>query len=128
LDTVDCPAGYVGSALGYVSDFGAHMIALCIKPDGTADFYIYTPDRTFSSSPANFTLLPSPPGNEGYAYGFVNDFGLAGGSEDVALTTGCPVVASNAFVYEHGQFTTIPPRAGLCNLWATAPTTAACSH
>ena len=122
--TVDCPAGhgYVGSALFYVGDYGREMLALCWTANfATFDSYIYTPDRTFSSAPANFTQLPTPPGpyaaNGEYQYNFVNDFGLAGGDEVVANpkpSNGCGETVQDAFVYENGQFTTIPPRAGLC--------------
>jgi hypothetical protein len=122
--TVDCPAGhdYAASILGYVSDFGRHMIALCLYPDNSHDNYIYTPDRTFSSSPANFTgPLPTPPDNVGglASYNFVNDLGLTGGVDQVANpkpTDSCGPTVLDGFVLEHGQYTLIAPKSGLCQV------------
>jgi hypothetical protein len=118
--TVDCPAGhgYIGSELAYVSDFGRHMLAACWTAN-TEDWYIYTPDRTFSSSPANFTLLPPPPGTANYLYGFVNDLGLAGGTMwPFPATSACPSGVQDAFVNRGGQFTTIAPQPGRCYAYA----------
>lgn len=103
--TVDCPDGhgYVGSALYYVGDYGREMLAQCFTANfATVDWYMYTPDRTFSSAAANFTLLPPPPGAAppgAYEYNFVNDLGLAGGIEQVAnpSANGCGPVLLDAF-------------------------------
>ncbi len=117
--TVDCPAGhgYAGSALGYVSDFGRHMIAYCWTSGyGTVDEYIYSPDRTFSTSSANFALLPPPPGSQGYLYNFVNDLGVAGGDEFLPATDDCRSGVTDTFVYKNDRFTAIAPRAGFCDV------------